>query len=1243
VLERRAVLSPTIFTVDSTGNSTSGSGTSGTLPYVISQANANGNADGSEIEFDSSVFNSSSPQTITLGATLVLSETAGPEVIDGPGAALVTISGGGTVGVIQVDSGVTAMLSGLSISGGRTTGDGGGLENFGTATVSGCTIIGNSALNGGGVWTGGTATLTDCTLSANSTVQSGGGVDNEGSATLTDCTVMGNSASTNGGGIHSGGDMTVSDSILTSNSAPFAGGLANYGTLSLASTTFTDNQASVAGGAINNSYTGVLTINDGSITGNSAPYGGGMENYSAIATLSDVTFSDNSATYGGAIYNYANSLTLTDCTLSGNSATLQGGGLSNSGTGATLTLTNCTLSGNSAAEGGGLYNQATETLLNTIVAGNTLGNGSASDIDGTVSGSYNLIGTGGSGGLSSGLDGNLVGVVNTGLAPLGSYGGPTETMALLPGSPAVGAGMAASGVTTDERGAPRPASGAVDIGAFQDQGYALAVSFGSPQSTLVSQPFNAPLAALLTENFANAPLPGVTIDFSAPSSGASATLSASSAVTDASGLASVTATANATAGNYVVTASATGVTSSASYNLTNRTQPSFSGVTNQTITYGSTVTFTGTLAAGSQAPAGEEVAITVDGVTRNATIASNGSFSAQFTRADVVLNASSTAYNVTFDYTGDGVFLAADGSSQLTIKPEALAIIAAANTKVYDGTASAAAVPTIISGSLAIGDTADFTETYNTKNAGAGLTLTPSGTVDGGNGGDNYPYAFLPEPTGVITSAPLVITATSDSKVYDGTTTSSETPTVGTLYGSDTVTGLTQAFASKNVLGTNGSMLAVTGYTVNDGDGGRDYTVTTDDAVGTITPAALFIAATSDSKVYDGTTASSKTPTYGTLYGSDTVTGLTQAFTSKNVLGANGSSLVITGYTINDGDSGKDYTVTTQTAPGTITRAPLTVRVNNVSSVYGSSLPALTDTITGFAGGDNSSVVNGEPALATTAAPGANAGAYPITIAAGSLSAANYSFTAAALIAGTLTVTPAPLVITAVSTSMVAGQPVPAFTATYTGFKNGDTPACLAPPPVIRSAANPSVTPGVYPITVSGASSPNYTITYVPGTLTVILPPAMVESVSVEKIKVSSRKSTQGIVLQFSEALDSADAQSVSAYALATVPKNKRQKSKPVQLSSASYNSSAFTVTLFPRKTLVLNPPIHLTVKAASLLDALGRELDGNDSGQSGANFTAVLSKAGTSVTSARAMERRGGLSSHAVSALLAAGLRAGR
>ncbi len=96
------------YTVNSTSGGFSGSGTSGTLPYVIFLANADANAstNGNEIEFDPSVF--STPQTITLGETLILFETAGPVVLDGPGAALLTISGGGAVSVVALESGVTA-------------------------------------------------------------------------------------------------------------------------------------------------------------------------------------------------------------------------------------------------------------------------------------------------------------------------------------------------------------------------------------------------------------------------------------------------------------------------------------------------------------------------------------------------------------------------------------------------------------------------------------------------------------------------------------------------------------------------------------------------------------------------------------------------------------------------------------------------------------------------------------------------------------------------------------------------------------------------------------------------------------------------------------------------------------------------------------------------------------------------------------------------------------------------------
>jgi NHL repeat len=139
---------------------------------------------------------------------------------------------------------------------------------------------------------------------------------------------------------------------------------------------------------------------------------------------------------------------------------------------------------------------------------------------------------------------------------------------------------------------------------------------------------------------------------------------------------------------------------------------------------------------------------------------------------------------------------------------------------------------------------------------------------------------------------------------------------------------------------------------------------------------------------------------------------------------------------------------------------------------------------------------------------------------------------------------------------------------------------------------------------------------------------ATVTSVSVQKIR-TGKKTTEAIVLQFSEAINSADAQNLASYSLVTMPQSKKPKSKPVALAKASYNSTTFTVTLTTRKALVLSPPLTLTVKAANLLDAQGEPLD------AGVNVLAILKKSGARVTSAVPLVRASGLSAQAVDAVL--------
>ncbi len=158
-------------------------------------------------------------------------------------------------------------------------------------------------------------------------------------------------------------------------------------------------------------------------------------------------------------------------------------------------MSNSTLSGNGASFNGGIDLRGSGEINNTIIAGNTNNDGSiAFDILGIFSsGSNNLIGTGGSGGLTDGTDGNIVGVMdiatvlNTTLAANGTTifagdpnapGGqePILTHALVPGSQAINAGSNALAVdvdenplTTDQRGLPRVVNTTVDIGAFEAQ------------------------------------------------------------------------------------------------------------------------------------------------------------------------------------------------------------------------------------------------------------------------------------------------------------------------------------------------------------------------------------------------------------------------------------------------------------------------------------------------------------------------------------------------------------------------------------------------------------------------------------------------------------------------------------------------------------------------------------------------------------------------------------------------------
>ena len=132
--------------------------------------------------------------------------------------------------------------------------------------------------------------------------------------------------------------------------------------------------------------------------------------------------------------------------------------------------------------------------------------------------------------------------------------------------------------------------------------------------------------------------------------------------------------------------------------------------------------------------------------------------------------------------------------------------------------------PPTITGTVASGDTANFIETYDNKNVGTGKTLTASGTVNDGNGGNNYAVTFVADTTGAITARAITVTAATNTKSYDGTTSAAAMPTITRArWPLATRANFTETYDNKNV-GT-GKTLTAAG-SVNDGNGGNNYAVT---------------------------------------------------------------------------------------------------------------------------------------------------------------------------------------------------------------------------------------------------------------------------------------------------------------------------------------------------------------------------------------------------------------------------------
>ncbi|MBY0527249.1 MAG: hypothetical protein K2R98_27890 [Gemmataceae bacterium] len=366
--------------------------------------------------------------------------------------------------------------------------NGGAVANEGSGGILASTTIDDSSFtnalttlsaggSGGAIYnTNGTVAVADSVFDSLFVFSNGGAIDNDsgGALTVGAGTVFTNNlangafgGSGNGGAIHNAGSADLDSVSFGSNGAAHGGGgIYNdtAGDLIVAHTTFASNSAASGGGIVNNGY---AVVSSSTFVGNLI--GGGF----------------NPAFVGGGIFNDdLGTLTLSNCTLTANSATAFGGsgiggGIFNSGT---LTVVSSTLAANSADEASGIFNSggslpggfggrgfAAGTLIlgNSIVALNTNGLGSV-DIEGVVdSRGFNLVGDGSGAAGFIGTDqvGDFFNPIDPLLGPLRNNGGPTQTMALQAGSPAIGMGdtLGQTG-TFDQTGRPRV--GPVDVGAY---------------------------------------------------------------------------------------------------------------------------------------------------------------------------------------------------------------------------------------------------------------------------------------------------------------------------------------------------------------------------------------------------------------------------------------------------------------------------------------------------------------------------------------------------------------------------------------------------------------------------------------------------------------------------------------------------------------------------------------------------------------------------------------------------------
>ena len=455
--------------------------------------------------------------------------------------------------------------------------------------------------------------------------------------------------------------------------------------------------------------------------------------------------------------------------------------------------------------------------------------------------------------------------------------------------------------------------------------------------------------------------------------------------------------------------------------------------------------------------------------------------------------------NPTFEYTANGEFT---GTPELKCEATATSPVGTYPITVSQGTVSGATVVgvagtlTITAAPLTVTAQAASREygaanpalTFNysgwknsetdavlTKKPTATTTATaasPAGqydiTVSGGEA-QNYTFNYVSAKL-TVTKAPLKVKA-DDKTRAEGEDNPALTVTYTGFKNSETEAVL-DTKPTVSTTATKSSAPGTYSITVSGGSA-KNYELSYENGTLTVTAGSLTLTAKSYTRVYG-----EENPTFEfDKSGTATLKG-TPAITCS----ATKASPVGTYDIVIAKGSVENENVTYVNGKLTITAAELTVTANDASREYGDENPELTVKYSGFKNNEDEKVLGSPlPTATTSATKASDVAIYVISVSGGS--ATNYTLK---YVPGHLTVNKATLTVKANDVTREEGEPNPAFTLTYSGWKNNQTELVLDKVPVATTTATVESKPGDYPITVSGGEAKNYTFNYVAGKLTVI-------------------------------------------------------------------------------------------------------------------------------------------------------------